>query len=97
MMDRFLPPVISDEISIVNGEVGCMCPTWLVDSPGSRVVSTDSGGTTIEHDKRGCESPQGLQYSEPLPRNLGDIHELIYYTALEMDRLPARQIINGIA
>lgn len=60
-MDGLLLPVIGDEIPTVNGEVGCMCPTWLDNSPGSGVVRMDGGGTTtIEHVKRGCELPQGL-------------------------------------
>jgi hypothetical protein len=49
-----LPPVISDEIPIVDGAAGGLCSTWTHNTPGTgRVAALDSRGATIEHDRRG--------------------------------------------
>jgi hypothetical protein len=46
VMHLRVPTIISDEISVVDGEVGSMCPT-RPDNPGVGIVTTGRG--SIEH------------------------------------------------
>ena len=49
VMHSRLPPIICDEMTIVDGAVGGLSSTWTGNTPGTGIVTTDSGGPTIEH------------------------------------------------